>query len=181
LEKARSGSDLRHRATFTFVYELPFRSEGSQALNALISGWQASGIITARTGYPFAVTVGGDIPNAGTGNTRANLVGDPEARACPNELDCWFNTAAFAQPAPFTFGTAGRNILSGPGALGFDFSAMRVFRITEGHQFQFRAEFFNFLNHPVYGLPNAAVGNNAFGTIRSASNREMQFALKYTF
>jgi Carboxypeptidase regulatory-like domain len=181
LEKARSGSDLRHRFTFTFVYELPFRSESSRTLNALISGWQTSGIITARTGYPFTVTVGGDIPNAGTGNTRANLVGDPEARACPNELNCWFNTAAFTQPNPFTFGTAGRNILSGPGALGVDFSAMRVFKLTEGHQFQFRAEFFNFLNHPVYGLPNATVGNNAFGTIRSGSNREMQFALKYIF
>ena len=72
-----------------------------------------------------------------------------------------------------------------PGAQAFDFSLMRVFKFTERHRLQFRAEFFNALNHPVYGLPNAtysnATTNNPFGTIRSASNREMQFALKYAF
>jgi len=51
----------------------------------------------------------------------------------------------------------------------------------EGHRLQFSAEFFNAFNHPTYGLPNAAVGNTAIGTIRSADNREMQFGLKYIF
>jgi len=180
LEKGRSGYDLRQRLTVTWVYEVPFKS-GNSVVNALVSGWQTSGLVTLRTGFPFSVTVGGDIPNAGTQNTRANLVGDPRLPDGQGSVDLWFNTSAFAQPTAFTFGTSGRNIVDGPGARQFDFAVLRVFKLTERHQLQFRAEFFNAFNHPTWGLPNAAVGNAAFGRIGGADNREMQFALKYTF
>jgi hypothetical protein len=180
LEKGRSAFDLRQRLTLTWVYELPFKAENKVA-NFVISGWQTSGLVTFRTGFPFTVTVGGDVPNAGTGNTRANLVGTAKLPDGQANIDRWFNTAAFVQPAAFTFGTSGRNIVDGPGAQQFDFAAMRVFKFTERHQLQFRAEFFNALNHPVFGLPNAQVGNAAFGRINGADNREMQFALKYLF
>ncbi len=180
LDKGRSAFDLRHRFTLSFVYEIPFRPE-NKLLNGALGGWQATGIVTFQTGFPFTVLVNGDIPNigAGAGNTRANLVGDP--RVDNPTIDRWFNTSAFRQPDPFTYGSAGRNILDGPGRREFDFSLMKVFSFTERHRLQFRAEFFNFFNHPNYGLPNAQVGNTAFGTIRAADNREMQFALKYVF
>ena len=180
LEKGRSGFDLRQRLTLTWVYEAPFRSSNAFA-NALISGWQLSGLATFRTGFPFSVTVGGDVPNAGTGNTRANLVGDPRLPDDQRGVDRWFNTAAFAQPANFTFGTSGRNIVDGPGARQLDLAVLRLFKITERQGLQFRLEMFNAVNHPVFGLPNATVGNAAFGRIGSASNRELQFALKYLF
>jgi hypothetical protein len=179
LERGRSAFDLRHRFTFSFVYELPLRFD-HKFVNAVVGGWQTSGIVTLQTGFPFTVTVSGDVPNAGTGNTRAKLVG--EARLADPTIDQWFNRAAFAQPDAFTFGNAGRNILDAPGTRGFDASLMKVFRgFGEQHRVQFRAEFFNAFNHPNFGLPNAQVGNAAFGTIRSADNREMQFALKYIF
>ena len=180
LEKGRSAFDLSHRFTLSFVYELPLRLK-NKALNGVLGGWQVNGIVTVQTGFPFTVLASGDIPNigAGTGNTRANLVGDP--RVDHPTIDRWFNPNAFAQPAAFTYGTAGRNILNGPGRREFDFSMMKVFSFNERHRLQFRAEFFNFLNHPNYGLPNAQVGNTAFATIRSADNREMQFGLKYIF
>lgn len=180
LEKGRSGFDLRQRLTLTWVYEVPFRL-GNRFANALLAGWQTSGLATFRTGFPFTVTVGGDIPNAGTGNIRANLVGDLLLPEDQRTVDRWFNTAAFAQPAAFTFGTSGRNIVDGPGAVQCDLAVLRLFKLTERQGLQFRLELFNAFNHPVFGLPNATFGNAAFGRLGGAGSREMQFALKYLF
>lgn len=180
LEKGRSGFDLRQRLTVTWVYEAPFRS-GNRFANAIISGWQVSGLVTFRTGFPFSVVVGGDVPNAGTGNTRANLTGDAGLPEDQRTVDRWFNTSAFAQPLAFNFGTSGRNIVDGPGARQFDLAVLRLFKITERQGLQFRAEFFNAFNHPTFGLPNATFGNAAFGRLGGADSREMQFALKYLF
>jgi hypothetical protein len=181
-EKGRAAFDVRQRFTLSFVYELPLRTQ-SRAVNLLVSGWQTAGIATLQTGFPTTVTVGGDIPNAGTGSTRANLNGEGNLPPSERNIDRWFNTAAFSRPAPFTFGTAGRTIIDRPGAQAFDFSLMKFFPITERVRLQFRAEFFNFLNHPVFGGPGTAVDNAAtFGTIRGASGgREGQMALKLIF
>ncbi len=181
LEKGRSGFDLRQRFTMTFLYDLPVHFK-QRVADAVLGGWQLSGILTLQTGFPFTPIAGGDTPNAGTGTTRPDLIAPANLEASDRNIDRWFNTAAFRAPAPFAFGTAGRNILDGPGLRSFDFSVMKVFRITEGHRLQFRGEFFNFPNHPNFGLPNSSFGNAAFGTIRSASGgREVQLALKYIF
>ncbi len=181
LEKGRSGFDVRQRLTMTFLYDLPVHFQMRWA-EAVLGGWQMSGILTLQSGFPLTATVGGDIPNAGTGTTRPDLVAAPNLDPSQRNIDRWFNTAAFRAPAPFTFGSAGRNILDGPGQRAFDFSMMKFFAITERHKLQFRGEFFNFPNHANFGLPNASFGNAAFGTIRSASGgREVQLALKYTF
>lgn len=181
LERGRSSFDLRHRFTTSYVWDVPVRTS-SRVLNFLVAGWQSSGIVTLQTGFPTTPKVGGDIPNAGTGNTRANLNGPGNLPSSERTLDRWFNTDAFSRPDPFTFGTSGRNIIDMPGTRSLDFSMMKIFRITEGHRIQFRAEFFNFFNHPSFGGPNINVDNPAFGTIRSSSNgREGQLALKYIF
>jgi hypothetical protein len=164
----------------SYLYKMPFRFTNA-FLNAVLAGWENSGIVTFQTGFPFTVLVGGDIANIGASgnNTRANVVGD--WRPAQQTIDTWFNRAAFAQPAAFTYGTTGRNILDGPGQSAFDMTLNKSFRLDERQSLQFRVEFFNTFNHPVYGMPNATVGNAAMGTIRSASNREMQVALKYVF
>jgi len=181
LEKGRSGFDLRHRFTLSYVYELPFRFR-HRWLQGVLGGWQQAGIVTLQTGFPLTATVGGDIPNAGTRTTRPNLDGPGNLPAGERNIDRWFNTAAFTQPAAFQFGTAGRNIIDGPGTRAYTASLMKVFEITEGHRLQLRGEFNNVLNHPVFGLPNAAFGNAAFGFIRSSSGgRETQLGLKYIF
>ncbi len=180
MDKGRSAHDLRQRFTLSYLYKVPFRFSNA-FLNAVLAGWENSGIVTFQTGFPFTVLVGGDIANIGASgnNTRANVVGD--WRPAQQTIDTWFNRAAFAQPAAFTYGNTGRNILDGPGQQAFDMTLNKSFRFTERQSLQFRVEFFNTFNHPNYGLPNATVGNTAMGTIRSADNREMQMGLKYIF
>jgi hypothetical protein len=94
----------------------------------------------------------------------------------------WFNTAAFAQPARGTFGTSGRNILSGPAEQTVDLSVFRSFRLGEKWKAQFRAEFFNLLNHTNFGIPGSQVNSTSYGLIQSAgSPRNVQFGLKFSF
>lgn len=180
LEKARSAHDLRQRFTLSYLYQLPFRFN-NKPVDFILGGWQTSGILSLQTGFPFTVLVGGDLPNIGASgsNTRPNVVAD--WRVDEPTIDRWFNSSAFTQPAPYTYGNAGRNILDGPGNRSFDMTLNKAFRFTERQMLQLRVEFFNAVNHPNYGLPNATVGNAAIGTIRSADNREMQIGLKYIF
>ena len=95
----------------------------------------------------------------------------------------WFNTAAFALPQPGRFGTAPRHPIHLPGLNQVDAGATKNFRFWESHQLQFRAEFFNAFNHPVFNDPNLAAGTPQFGTIRSTrvGGREIQLALKVLF
>lgn len=180
-ERGRSAFDLKHRFTFSSVYNLPFRSN-NKAMDLLIGGFQFSGILTLRTGYPFSVFVGAtDIANitgTGTANSRLNQIGDPFANV-PDGY--FFNPSAFARPAAGTFGNTGRNILEGPGAKQIDFSVLKSLRFTERFSLQLRAEAFNVLNHPTFGLPIGDITNPNFGRILSADNREMQLGIKFLF
>jgi hypothetical protein len=183
-----AGFDLRHRFSVAVNYDLPFGAGQRYAQDGLVSllagGWHTSTIVAVRSGFPFSVTASGDTANAGAGTVFANLNGDNHGNLPSGEqtIDRWFNTAAFSAPDPFTFGTAGRNILTGPGAATVDFSVTRDFRLGGERRLQFRAEAFNLFNRVNLGRPNSTVGTAAFGTIRAASAaREMQFALKYLF
>ena len=180
-EWGRSGADLRHRFTFSTVYELPFHS-AKRGLNMLIGGYQVSGILTLRTGYPFSVIVGStdvaNITGAGTANSRLNLIGDPFANVPEGYF---FNPAAFARPAAGTFGNMGRNALSGPGAQQLDFSILKTIRFNEKLSLQLRGEAFNVLNHPTWAIPVNDFNNANFGKIISSDNREMQLGIKFIF
>ncbi len=96
-------------------------------------------------------------------------------------------TPAWQQNAAGTFGSAGRNILRGPGLNNFDLGISRFFKITERQRFQFRAEVFNLANHPNFFLPVQSLASSSFGTIQRAINtgtgaqRQIQFGLKYIF
>ncbi len=94
----------------------------------------------------------------------------------------WFNTAAFAQPAVYTFGNEGRDAVRGPGIISVDFSVLRNFRLGERFRFQFRGEFLNAINHTNLSLPNATFGSAAFGTITaSGPARQIQLGAKLQF
>jgi hypothetical protein len=151
------------------------------AADLLLGGWDMASIVSRQSGRAMTVNVSGDPLNTGQGNARANYLGGPKTVANPT-LNLWFNTAAFAAPAPYTPGNLGYGTMLGPGPFNWDFSVYKTFSISERHRLQFRTEFFNVLNHPNLGNPGLTVGTANFGKIISAGDpRVLQFGLKYRF
>ena len=179
LERALSSYDVPNLATIAFVYSVPSRWRWAR-------GFEVSGIVTAESGQPFTPMLSTD--NSNTGNTggnfgvdRPNVVGSTSlAHPSPSE---WFNTAAFAIPPQFTWGTAGRNILRGPGLFRADLSVRRSFTLREGMKLTAEAQSFNTLNHANFNQPDAFADQPlTFGKIFSAKDpRQIQLALRLAF
>ena len=190
-EKGLSDFDNRRRWVTSFDYELPVGHgkpflNSSRALDLAFGGWHVGGIVTLRSGFPFTPQIGFDPSNTGSqGLQRADRIGNgnlPPSRRTPN---LWFDTSAFAFPTGFNFGNAGKNILDGPGQKTADLSVRKMFTINERFHVDFRTEFFNAFNSPVFAQPdpNLSDGPGAVGTITSTvlNNREIQFGLKLLF
>ena len=187
-----SGNDLRNVLSVSTLYAIPLgkgkgHSTGNRALDYVLGNWQLNNILLARSGVPFTVTVDGDIANTGNtsflGYETANVIGDPNAIAHRSAAE-YFNTAAYAAPPQFTFGTSGRNSLRTAGYWDLDTSLFRQFPFGERYKLEFRGEGFNLLNHPVLGSPNADFSNQQnFGTVTSTAStqRELQLAVKFIF
>jgi hypothetical protein len=196
LERALSSFNVRHRLVVSFTYDLPFKS-GNKALNAVFGNWQAGGIITEQSGQPFTVNVSADRANnilGLFGGGRPNLVGDPNFPEDQQTVDQFFNTSAFAAQPFGALGTAGRNILDGPGTNNVDFSLLKNITFTERHRLQFRSEFFNLFNRTNFDFPEricvvtattptgAPCVGGTFGRLSAARDpRILQFGLKYLF
>jgi hypothetical protein len=144
-------------------------------------------VYQAQTGFPFTVSVFGDTANSGTvlgeNPIRANYTGQPVFGPNTGNASAWFDPAAFATPAAFTFGNVGRNTIYGPGLQTLDVALVREFAMTERSRFQFRAEFFNALNHVNLGTPNRFVNTPQFGTITEATTpgRQIQLSARISF
>ena len=107
---------------------------------------------------------------------------DPELAAAERTADRWFDTSAFALPAPFTFGTARRNSVIGPGYADVDTVVAKTFTVTGRRRLELRWEIFNLLNRANFDLPNRTFGSANFGRIFSAKDpREMQLGVRFTF
>jgi len=187
-ERGRSNFDVAHRLSVSYSYSLPFKKSGDGLEAKLVNGWETFGILTLQSGRPFTIALLSEIDNSGTGlsilgfgnNDRPNLIGNPELS--DPTTDRWFNTAAFAFAAPGTFGNAGRNILDGPGYQSFNAAVVKNTHFSERVSLQFRAEAFNFFNHPNFNLPDNFLGSPTFGRITSARDpRHLQFGLKLLF
>lgn len=190
-EKGLADFDNRKRWVTSVDYELPvgkgrpFLNQGG-VLDAVLGGWHLGGIITFRSGFPFSPQIDFDPSNTGSpGLQRSNQIGNGHlAHPTPN---LWFNINDF--PAPNCpngcFGNAGKNILEGPGEKTADLSLRKIFTITEDKNLEFRAEFFNAFNHPVFQQPDAFItdGPGAAGVITDIviPQRQVQFALKLHF
>jgi len=156
-------------------------------MSRLTSHWELATVYQAQTGMPFTISVFGDTANSGTtvgeNPIRANYTGQPVFPSGTHTSEEWFNTAAFAAPAPYTFGNVGRNTVEGPGMQVADIALSREFHLLESLHLQIRAEGFNALNHTNYGTPNRFVNEPQFGTITMAMHpgREAQFSARITF
>jgi hypothetical protein len=174
----------------SFDYELPF-GRGRQFLNSrwldlAFGGWQIGGIYTLSSGFPFSPQLGYDPSNTGDqGLVRADRIADGNFSAGKRDPNLWFDINAFPLPAQYTFGNAGRNILIGPGLNILDGSIRKEFATTETQRLEFRAEFFNMLNHPNFAQPDAFIddGPGSAGVVTSVAlpMRQIQFGLKYRF
>ena len=176
-----AGNDIRHNLVGSFLYELPFTGTGVVA--RLLGGWQVNGIVNARSGLPVNVIRNGG--NQLAPGLRPNLVGDPELPRGERELGRYFDTSAFsadglAADAP---GSAGRNILRGPGFVNLDLSVFKSFRLTGSVSAQARVEAFNVTNTPHFANPNADLSRANFGVVSNTTGnpRLMQFALRLLF
>jgi len=190
-DRAPAATDMRQHFVGSAVYALPFgkgRTYGARwgrFTNALLGGWSVSPIVTVNSGLPVNVTVQGDPSNTGTqGNTgnndRPNVIGT--VQLSDPTVQEWFNTAAFAPNAKYTFGNAGRNIVRAPGLVNLDIGAQKIFQLTERFRAQLRIESFNATNTPALGAPNAVLGSPTFGQITTAgAARTNQASLKIIF
>ena len=141
---------------------------GNKALAAVLGGWQLTGILTATSGAPLTVRTGVDRSLNGQNLDTADQVGDwriNQSRPRGQELLKWFNTSAFALNPIGTVGSTGIDIVRGPALSNLDFAMFKNFQIKERFKMQFRAEFFNALNHTVLGNPNTTFTNGNFGKI----------------
>ena len=197
-DKGPAGTDIPQIFSASWVYQLPFGKGQKYAssggpLNYVVGGWTLNGIVSFSSGIPFFVGASGDIAHIaantaccalGFGNyERLNFLGGSPYAANKSPAQ-WLNPAAFAVPAPGTFGNLGRDTLRSDRFKNLDLSLFKQFPITESKRLEFRFETFNLTNTPVWNVPDVNISHtNTFGTISSTANtaRQLQFGLKLYF
>jgi hypothetical protein len=182
-EWALSSFDHRHQFIASGVYQLPFFRGAGGLAEGVFGGWRANAIFMALAGAPFTVNLGVDRANIGAGPAqRPDQVADANLPGGERTPERWFDTSVFALPAPFTFGSARRNSVIGPGLATLDFALAKTWTLPGTSLLEFRWEVFNLLNRANFDLPNRIFGNPNFGRIFSAKNpREMQFGVRLAF
>jgi len=201
-----------------FGHGKKFMGDAAGIANQIVGGWQMSNIVTISTGNWYTVldnngNFANADGNAGGVSQRPDQVGDPtkagpvlanpdtachstvsQGGSAPDRVGVpgsFFNTCAFTDPPAGSFGNVGRNTIQGPGRRVWDFSLFKTFSIEEKAQLEFRAEFFNILNHtnflfaksgPQNGNGSTILGASQFGSLTAARDpRQIQFALKLSF
>jgi hypothetical protein len=180
--------DVPHRFVASYVYDLPFFKNSSQPiLKLVVADWQIAGVTVIQSGTPVNIALSSDRANIGiTGQQRPDLVGAVPSLNCrPNSgaatevqrrqlINC-YDASAFALPAEFTFGNAGRNILRGPKFTNTDLSFTKNVPLHRSVKAQIRVDIFNVFNTVNYANPNASFGADQFGTITAlAAGAEMR-------
>lgn len=159
--------NIPQNLTFNYVYPLPlqkFAFDHSNAVtNAVLGGWQVSGITIFRNGTPF--TPGFSVPNYGstqitgsqTQGAKVKLVGNPTAGITGTPLNR-LNPAAFAPPAVGSIGIdSPRNYIVGPGVNNFDATVEKATKIRDGLKLELRLDAFNVFNHTQFSGINSTI------------------------
>jgi hypothetical protein len=213
LDYGPAATDIRNVASINATYELPFGKNKAFFGNAgeltdhIVSGWSLASITTLLSGFPFSPQLGynptgsGDSRNPVRPNVTPGFAGPLyPGGSTAQRVAQYFNPAAFSAPAAGYVGNAGRDSLVGPGFADWDLSLLKSTALSERARLQFRAEFFNIINHTNLQLPNevvysggptqgtaanqstvAALGSP--GTISATANtsRQIQLGLKLLF
>jgi hypothetical protein len=185
LDWGPSALNVTSQASISARYALPFAKASK-----IFGGWQVNGIATLLTGFPFTPLVGSN--RSGDGDTRNPdrpslnpAFSGPILLDNPNQ---WFNPNAFVLPAAGTYGNLGRGTFVGPGLADLDMSLFKTTAVSEKMSLQFRAEFFNVLNHANFNSPNTTVFSSGaisasagLITATSTTSRQIQLGLKLIF
>lgn len=184
-----SNFDTRQIFMFNYIYDLPFFNKSNGFLRTALGGWQVTGNVQWQTGTPFTITNNDDVAGIGTSTQQpwevSNFVYNRQFSNGGTADPASYFTATSVRPAPGTFATSQtRNLFYNPGFWNWNNSLFKNFRMGENKgNLQFRAEFFNFPNHPNWGGAGANPTNAQFGKITSKTNdaRNIQLVLKYIF
>jgi hypothetical protein len=190
----------RHRFVSTFIVQLPFgrgRSVGADAgpaLNAVIGGWDVTGITLLQSGT-FLTPFFSNADPSGTGSTvrgftatqRPDCTGD--ANLSNPTVDAWFTNSVFVRPAANIgrFGNCAVGELVGPGTKVFSMTVGKSFNLAAPSRLRFEMAFSNLFNTENFDIPNTNITSSAFGRITAtqktdqAGPRTVQFSLRYTF
>lgn len=182
-----SENDIRHRMTFSSVYQLPFgRGKPfltSHWLRHVVGGWSIGAVMVLQSGPPVTVnTQTNTTYSNSSGSLRADVLRDPNLPPPQRTVLRWFDTTAFTQPQPYTFGNSGIGLVRADGVVNINLSIIRTFAVTERARLQFRGESFNVPNHPNFGLPGRTYEGAGFGIVNSArAARQIQIGLRLTY
>ena len=203
LDYGPAATNIRHAAAINGTWDLPLDrvlANADASARQIIGGWSLSGIAMLQGGFPFSPQLGYN--PTGNGDTRnparPDVNPDFHGALYTKTSNQWFNPAAFSTPAPGTFGNLGRDTLNGPGLEELDLSLAKTTTIHERLRAQFRAEFFNALNHTNFTTPNPVVYSSGptpktpdAGSVESptggvlsataTTSRQIQFGLKLMF
>jgi hypothetical protein len=182
-----SENDIRHRMTFSSVYQLPF-GKGKPYLKShwsrhILGGWSLGAVMILQSGAPVTVSTQTNTTYSNSsGPLRADVLRDPNLPESERTVRRWFDTSAFVQPQPYMFGNAGIGLVRADGIVTLNGSVIRTFVVTERMRLQFRGEIFNLPNHPNFGLPGRTYEGAGFGIINSArAARQVQIGLRLTW
>jgi hypothetical protein len=181
-----SENDIRHRFTWSSVYQVPFGSGRAYLRDHwaryLVGGWSLGSVVLVQTGAPITVNTQTNTTYSNSPTLRADVIRDPNLPGDQRTLNRWFDTDAFRQPAPYVFGNEGIGLVRADGVVNLNCSAIRSFRLRERMQLQFRGEFFNALNHPNFGNPGITFEGAGFAIVSSAkAARSVQLGLRLTY
>jgi len=193
LERSLSQYDIPQVLNISYVYHFPFGrgktfgANWSPWLDAFLGGWKTNGIWRFSAGQPLALYLSGGQSLPTYGGQRPNLTGTLEKNTGADWKEQYFaNPEVVVKPAPYALSNAARTIGSvrTPGINSANLSILKdvyINKIREGTRFEFRSEFFNAFNHPIFCGPNTTLGGGQFGQVSNTCNspREVQLALKF--
>jgi len=175
-----------HVAVISYEYPLPVLSNQNAYVRTILGGWELTGILNMYSGDPLTILLGKDQSLTVISEDRATVTGLAYGgAACGSTAPCvnFLNTTSFAaNNTPGTFGNVGKGEFTGPNYVDWDNGIFKNFSLTERFKLQFRAEFFNILNHANFLDPGTTVASAGFGSIKSANSPRIgQLALKLSF
>jgi hypothetical protein len=179
LDYGPSDFDHRNVISMSYVYVIPkFLADAPAVVRYILNGWETSGLFRFSSGDPLTI-FSGAANNSGSGQQRDRAVQTGFAyggTACAQGTVCksWLNPASFTNNPVGTFGTVKKGAFVGPQYTDWDASLAKNFSFTERTYLQFRAEYFNLLNHTNFGDPGTTT-NSTFGRITSTSPQNANF------